>query len=314
VPTMKELHDMHLRQLDAIIAESELLLQKEGGLDGELKTSGSICEDFVRNTLRDFIVPHHFRIVTGFIANSDLLSTGRNLPQCDIIIVDSTVPPLLRFPNSQIEVVARESVVGIIEVKRTLTPKTLYTKEKDGKESGALAQLNSILDTLGERDTFKVDGKLNRFNKHVGFHNHSSDMPLFAVIGLGHKDLGFETQVADIIGRANSPVDFVWALDGAAVVPSSKSTTGDVLFYSHTARPAVGAWQNVPKQSFSDSVSDYYKMYGAVDPTWAYLTESAGLSRAAVFSRMVGIATLMLSRVFGNTLRENQINDYYLKS
>jgi hypothetical protein len=313
MPTMNELHEMHLRQLDALIAESELLLQKEGGLDGELKTSGTICEIFVKNTLRDFIVPHHFRIVTGYIANPELLRTNSNLPQCDLIIVDSTVPPLLRFPNSQIEVVARESVVGIIEVKRTLTPTTLY-REEAGRESGALGQLNSILDALDERETFKVDKTLTRFNKHVSIHNHSSDKPLLAVIGLGHRGLEFDGQVADIIGNANSPVDFVWALDGAAVVPASKNASEALNLYSHTARPAAGAWQKIPTQSFSDSESPYYKHFESGSAIWASLTASQGLSRAQVFSRMVGIATLMLSRVFGNTLREDHINEYFLKS
>ena len=47
MPTIHDIHNVYLRQLDSVIKESELLLQKEGGLDGELKTSGSICEQFV---------------------------------------------------------------------------------------------------------------------------------------------------------------------------------------------------------------------------------------------------------------------------
>jgi hypothetical protein len=312
MPTMAELHEMHLRQLDAVVSESELLLQKEGGLDGELKTSGSVCETFVKHTLRDFIVPHHFRVVTGFIASPQLLRERRNLPQCDLIIVDSTVPPILRFPNSQIEVVARESVVGIIEVKRTLTPATLFQQTAKG-ESGALAQIRTILDALGEQDAFKVDNKLNRFNRHVGFHNYSSDKPLVAVIGLKHQGLQFDTQVPELIGLSDSPVDFVWALDGAATVPAFKSPDG-LLFYSHTARPAGGAWHKIGQERFANSESEYYRMFGPTTPFWAAITTNDGISRAAVFAKIVGIATLMLSRVFGNSMREEQINDYFLRT
>ena len=48
MPTITDLHKVYLRQLELVLAESDLLLQKEGGLDGELKTSGSLCEQFLR--------------------------------------------------------------------------------------------------------------------------------------------------------------------------------------------------------------------------------------------------------------------------
>ena len=304
MPTLAELHEMHLRQLDAVLTESELLLQREGGLDGELKTSGSVCENFVRTTLNRFIVPSHFRITTGFIASPSLLRNKRNLPQCDVIIVDSTTPPILRFASSNIEVVAREAVVGIIEVKRTLTPTSLCD---------ALTQINSIIDALGERSSIKVDRELNRFNRHVGFHNFSSNQPMLAVVGLRHQKLHFERDVPNLIRESDRPVDFVWALDGAAVVPAFNLPKG-INFYTNTARPAAGAWQNIDKDMFSESASEFYKIWAGYPPIWSHLTEQAGCDRAKVFATIVGIATLMLSRVFGTTLKEEQVNDYFLRA
>lgn len=141
MPTMAELHEIHLRQLETTLAESDLLLQREGGLDGELKTSGSICERFVRRTLQRFIVPGYFRITSGFIATPSLLRDRRNLPQCDILLVDRDMPPLLHFDESDIEVVPCESVCGILEVKRSLTHQSLES---------AVKQIQTVLSVVGD--------------------------------------------------------------------------------------------------------------------------------------------------------------------
>jgi hypothetical protein len=62
---IRELHQLHLSRLRTTLEESSLLLQKqERGLDGELKTSGWICEQFVRQTLQRYIVPGQFRITS----------------------------------------------------------------------------------------------------------------------------------------------------------------------------------------------------------------------------------------------------------
>ena len=146
MPTIKELHQVYLSKLETTLQESGLLLQKqESGLNGELKTSGSICEQFVRQTLQRFIVPGQFRLTTGFIATPDLLRGEANLPQCDILIVAKNAPSLLKLEDSGIEVVPYESVSGIIEVKRTLTEENIWTRTR---KEGALNQLVHCLVNL----------------------------------------------------------------------------------------------------------------------------------------------------------------------
>src|SRR5271166_5748178 len=110
-----------------------------------VKTSGSICEQFVRQTLQRFIVPGQFRLTTGFIATPDLLRGEANLPQCDILIVAKNAPSLLKLEDSGIEVVPYESVSGIIEVKRTLTEENIWTRTR---KEGALNQLVHCLVNL----------------------------------------------------------------------------------------------------------------------------------------------------------------------
>jgi hypothetical protein len=135
-------------------------------LDGELKTSGWICEQFVRQTLEKYIVPGQFRITSGFIATPKLLDGQQNLPQCDILIVDRYLPPLLRLEGTGIEVVPRQSVCGIIEVKRSLNAKNI-------REGGVFSDIAAIIESLGESKDLKTDKKLAMGNRHVLFHNYS---------------------------------------------------------------------------------------------------------------------------------------------
>ncbi len=52
MPTIKDLQ-LYLSRFETTLDESKLLLQKEGGLDGELKTSGWICESSFARLFKD---------------------------------------------------------------------------------------------------------------------------------------------------------------------------------------------------------------------------------------------------------------------
>jgi len=310
MPTIHQLHEIYLRQLETVIKESELLLQREGGLDGELKTSGSMCESFIKTTLGSLCIPGQFRIASGYIATPKLLREGKNLPQCDLIIVDNHIPPLFKFANSDIEVVPRESVCGLIEIKRSLTKESLY-KKTETKETGALAHLNKIISTLGETDTLKTDRDLNSFNPHVGFHNYSSNKPLIGVIALENRLTDFKNEAPKQISEAESLADFVWTIDGYAVIPCLRSET-QLSYYAHTARPKSVTWSKLTEADFKDAESEHYKSYGGT-PKWAYFTPESEQEKVKNFSTMLGMMSVWLSRTFGKTLRDENVYEYYLR-
>jgi hypothetical protein len=312
MPTIHQLHSIYLQQLKSIIKESELLLQKEGGLDGELKTSGSICENFIKKILENLCVPGQFRVVSGYIATPDLLKDDRNLPQCDLIIVDKHIPPLFKFFNSDIEVVPRESVCGLIEIKRSLTKDSLYKyDEKTTKEYGGLGQLKKIIRVLGETDTIKFSQTLNAFNRHVGFHNYSSNKPLIGVIALENRINNFHIEVPTTVHQTDSLVDFVWTIDGYALIPGFYYNN-QFVYYSHTARPKNATWGKLRQADFKDSESEYYKMYDS-EPIWLPLTPTSEQEKVNNFSKMLGMISILLSRTFGDISKEERINEYYLR-
>jgi hypothetical protein len=303
MPTIKELHDLHLSQLETKLKESELLLQREGGLDGELKTSGSICERFVRQTLTKFIVPGQFRITTGFVATPELLRDSKNLPQCDILLVDRDALPLLRFEDSGIEVVPREAVAGVIEVKRSLSKKTLTG------DSGALAQLATIVPSLCDAPDIKTDASLNRFNRHIGYDNRSSNKPILGVIALQNKLQNFN-EIDQLVTSADSLVDFVWTLDGHAMLPGFVENE-KFWHYTHSARPATRTWAKLLPAEFQSADSDFYRQCRG-RPSWRILTP-AQKDRAGVFAVVIAIVSLILSRICPRPLSETEVDDYYLR-
>lgn len=301
---------MHLNRLEATLAESSMLLQKEGGLDGELKTSGAICERFVTDTLSKFIVPDHFRVTSGFVATPRLLREGHNLPQCDVLIVDRGVQPLLRFDESGIEVVPREGVCGIIEVKRSLTTQSLTGRP--GVSAGALQHLASIVNTFDDAKELKSDRTLKLFNRHVGFHNHSSNKPLLGIVALKNDLPDFGTEVEKAIESSKSLVDFVWTLDGFALLPAFDNGQ-NLLYYTHTARPVTRSWASIEPVEFAEADSPFYHIFPG-KPGWAPLQPAPGESdRARVFSIVLGVVSLMLSRTSARPLQEDDVNDYYLR-
>lgn len=303
MPTIKELHQLYLSKLDTTLRESNLLLQKQGGgLNGELATSGWICEQFVRQTLQRFIVPGQFRITSGFIATPELLRGQQNLPQCDILIVASNAPSLLRLEDTGIEVVPYESVCGILEVKRTLT-----------KQTGAFNHLASIVESIGRSRDLKTDKVLNRVNMAVGSHNHSSDKPLLGVVAL-RNEMNDMTEVVRLINSSDSLVDFVWTLDGHALLPGIQNPgVNHFYYYTHTARPETLTWGKLQASDFQSASSPFYKMFSGAPLWYQFGLNTSGDDPAQVFARVIGVVSLMLSRVCTRPFNEEQITDYFLR-
>lgn len=304
MPTLTDLYNIHLRELDLTLAESELLLQKEGGLDGELKTSGSLCEQFIRSTLTKYIVPGQFRVTSGYVATPALLLAGSNLPQCDVLVADNQLPALLRLAESSIEVLPQEAVIGIIEAKRTLSKKSLEE---------ALDHLAAVVESTGRSQDLKTDKELTGANKYVLVHNHSSNKPLLGVVAMRTNIANFAEEVSSMITRKNSLVDFIWTMDGNALVLGTQTPEGNLHYYTHSARPETKTWAALTSGDFSSSNSSFYKQFPG-RPTWAHLAVGNGVSREAVFAKMIGLLSLTLSRIFPGRIQEQQITDYYLRA
>lgn len=104
-------------QVLAIIQESKFYHQDEKNISG----CGASVENFVRDFLKT-ILPSRFNIKSGYIvvpnSNGPLLSKHMDIVLTDALVPDSLLP-FSNFPG--LGLIPYEAVVGIVEVKRTLT-------------------------------------------------------------------------------------------------------------------------------------------------------------------------------------------------
>jgi hypothetical protein len=219
------------------------------------------------------------------------------------LIADNQLPALLRLADSSIEVLPQEAVIGVIEAKRTLTKKSL---------GEALDHLATVVESTGRRHDFKTDKELTGANKYMLFHNHSSNKPLLGVIAMKSGIHNFAKEAATIIHDRDSLVDFVWTMDGNALILGFQSDAA-TLYYTHSARPATKTWIKLSSEDFSTANSSFYKLFPGT-PIWVPITTAQGISREAVFAKMIGVLSLTMSRIFPSRIQEEQITNYYLRA
>jgi len=193
---ISDLIEVHLKETEAIIAQSNLLLQKrKDGQSGELKSAGNLIENYIRNLI-DNISPDAIKVTSGYVVNSKTLKSEINLAQHDIILAHKATPPLFSIIDDKIEIIPIESMVGIIEVKRTLTKSSL----KDAYEQ-ILCSYNEII-----KEFRKKDANYNTLSVTI---KPGTTAPLFGIIGL-ESELTHE-EINSIID--SDIIDFVWALN-----------------------------------------------------------------------------------------------------
>lgn len=195
----KALEVLNLQVL-AIIRESQFYHQSEKNISA----CGSSIENFVQDFLKT-ILPSRFCVKSGYIVapngNSPIMS-----PHMDIVITDSLVPDsLLPFTASPgLFLIPYEAVVGIVEIKRTLTQKSIV------EASNHLQKCNFIFEVGNEIDSIAIGGL--RSPNIIGYKWN----PFLSIISV-HNELtaDHEKNVADkLILQKNSQISFVASLDG----------------------------------------------------------------------------------------------------
>jgi len=127
MPRISDISDVYSKEIDAVLAKSALLLQRNrpsAGQDGEGKISGDLAEQFVRRLIRQF-VPRSRYVTSGYLVDPTSFNGEDNLPQFDVIVADANVPPVFAIIDDQIEIVPIESAIAVFEVKRTLNKDSL---------------------------------------------------------------------------------------------------------------------------------------------------------------------------------------------
>lgn len=277
---MKKLDSIHQvgeAEIALIRRQSALLLQRrQDGFNGELKTAGSIVENYVKGLLQKHL-PHGYRICSGYIATVDTIHNSDNLIQHDIIIVDDRVPPLYKFGVADIEVVSAEAVCGVIEVKRTLTKESLAVAIQ------SLRTTKLILDSYDNGVKSKDKAANNMAGPTLSV---ASNAPIYTVIGLDAlKEIAekefFEATVKPAVLEF---LDMIWSPSAPfiTVLQWKAQDGGERCVALHTSRnvdnyyPAYGVEYNFEE---ADS-GRIYRIAICNLRTWINNTSGAGMTPA----------------------------------
>ena len=247
--------------MELIKFQSELLLQrKSDGFNGELKSSGTIIENFIKSIIKKHI-PSGYRVCSGYIATPETLYDNSNLLQYDIIIADNRIPAIYEFGVSDIEIVAVESVCGLIEVKRTLTSEVLKSSLAHLKKASLLLQTydNGIKST---------DTSSNLVGMNL---NHATHSPFYGIISLAANSKTFNaTNKAIINFEVANFCDMIWSISTNHFFAYNLLINGGLVFPCFTSRQlkngqTIGVFENLNTRISDGSI---YRLAIATLRTW----------------------------------------------
>jgi hypothetical protein len=218
IQNIQEIYDC---EVELIKKQSSLLLQRKSeGFSGELKTSGLIVENYIKEIIKKHI-PNGYRICSGYIATTESIKDTDNLAQYDLIIVDDRIPPIYKFGVSDIEIVAAESVCGIFEIKRTLTKNSL---------SNSVEHLKKSKETL---DKYRggIKSKMAQNNAAGPTMSFATCSPIYAIITLGaEKDEMTVEYIKSVCeGVVEDFLDMIWSMSDEILVRFALNKDGQIL-------------------------------------------------------------------------------------
>lgn len=214
---------------EVTLSYTEFVRQKSLNLHQYVKNvsaSGAGVEHEVRQLLRG-VLPARFKVTSGYVVSADNRVDEPSVsPQVDIIIVDTLVPHTLWMLDTEqaIEMVPREAVVGIIEVKRTLNADSVFDATRHVRD------IVSAVAVRKDDDTAYLPGGAE---VGLGLQGPYRSNPVLGIIGLVAAD-DFAAAPAQVttkaITRASNEsgdvamLDFVLAFSGTFAAISDERT------------------------------------------------------------------------------------------
>lgn len=289
---LSKIYQAYIAEMRSAIQTSDLLLQKQvDGLSGELKTSGKICEDFIKKVIMNHLPPH-LRVTSGYILDLQKKNNDENLSQFDLLIIDNRVPPIYKFNNLDIEVVPVESVCGIFEIKRNINSKNL--SKFVSKLHSSVMQYPDLTKTTPYNSNIVNTANMGAALLH----------PVVGIISLT-SDLSKEDLVSSV---SNSILDIIWSVDGLGLLPFQQvEGSSNAQFLNFLGRPR--------NDSFNNITCDEWKKYLDIN-TSINVYHLANVDKDKpehILSTIIGWITYMFYRLSGRQGMDiaDVINRYY---
>ena len=258
-----------------IFAQSKsIVLNGNDGLSGNNYNAGSLVEGFVKNILKRYL-PDRFNVVSGYIIDSTRMDSTESLKQIDCIIVEKSYPIFYKFKDIDIYIVTKESVCGIIEIKRNLNNAlgSAVNQIQDIIQSTGISKTNTeIITTYGFVKTAYTEED-PKFREYNHYHN-----PIVGIMSLesGYDSVeGFKKHI-DKLGPIRETLDFIYSFDGLLI---------------HTIKVIEGK-----KLTFPEVIK-----FGSEDSEWAFLfhdslnrDEKSNITKEEILWRTLGFINAFL--------------------
>jgi len=223
--TYKDIFNLNIKYIEFLLEKSLFSHQ----YIKNISISGSFVENEIREIFRN-VLPKRFHVTHGYIVSAPNQETEPVVsPQIDMIIVDTLVPHSIFIVDKQngMEIVPKEAVVGIFEIKRTLNKSSLAGTKT---QKGALQHLDEIISEIGitKSDSKKFLPGGIEIKTGQGLTGGFSNNPIIGIIGLEHAESLCIDLPPITIGKAHSntlsgiwiksphkpKVDIIASLDG----------------------------------------------------------------------------------------------------
>ncbi|HKO82271.1 MAG TPA: DUF6602 domain-containing protein [Chitinophagaceae bacterium] len=274
------------KEAELVINQSQNILLSGGdGLQGNNFFAGNLVETFIADLLKR-VLSSRFDVVNGYIIDRHNFVDQPNLKQVDCIIVDKAFPIFYKFKDLNLYIVTKESVCGIIEIKRNLRNQLNASIEHIGEiiEQARIVK-NDTTQTMPFVPLAQPNGIVSPYRSN----------PIVGIIALnsGYEDqAGFE-QVVTRIEEANSLIDFVWGIDGASLL----TQRGEGI-YCGQVRESNDSWAKLnPQNSWNINIKT-----------------NEGTRPEKILMRVFGFITGYLLYTTGKNGNQAYINNYYFNN
>lgn len=223
----RDLFNLNIKYIEYLLEKSLLSHQ----YIHNISQSGSDVENEVRQIFKN-ILPERFKVTHGYIANAPSKSTEPNIsPQVDIIIVDTLFPHSLFIVDKTngLEIVPKEAVVAVFEIKRTLTNESL---------ASAIEHISQISQSVNltkfATERFMPGGISMQSTATIQFSGGYTNNPMLGIISLDNNDTlvarGHAHEITNQnVAISNAFIDIVCCLKGFLLAVSDLVATNQAL-------------------------------------------------------------------------------------
>lgn len=287
--TYKDIFNLNIKYVEYLLEKSLFSHQ----YIKNISISGGFVENEIREIFRN-ILPKRFHVTHGYIISAPDRSTEPTVsPQIDMIIVDTLVPHSLFIVDKEngMEIVPKEAVVAVFEIKRKLNKYSLMGTKK---YKGALEHLDEIISktqlTKYNEERFLAGGIKMGNGLKGGYYNN----PLIGILTLEHEKSLLAELPPMVRGNAHSKtLNGIW-IQSIHKPEIDIMASLDGLLYSIVD-------DNPPHNLLIANVREKGKTY-----KYAHLKKEKGRSQAFIVSRIFGYFLSYLQNLSGkNSTLEN---------